>query len=109
MEVFVMFFDSPEYEAMMRIEEIEKRPIAQRKWSHYIQGAMALIQNYPRIREIAWQQVQQRTANFLEVHDLETYIAQNKREWIDMHSLLAGRPMKEDDCLPYVFERLIAN
>lgn len=109
MEVFVMFFDSPEYDAMMRIEAIEKRPIAQRKWSHYIQGARALIQNYPRIREMAWQQVQRRTDNFLEAHDLETYIAQNKREWIDMHTLLAGRPMKEEDCLPYVFERLIAN
>ncbi len=109
MEVFVMFFDSPEYEAMMQIGAIEKRPITQRKWSHYIQGAMALIQNYPRIRDIAWQQVQQRTDNFLEAHDLATYIAQNKREWIAMHTLLAGRPMKEEDCLPYVFERLVAN
>ena len=94
---------------MMRLEAIQKRPIAGRKWSHYIQGAMALIHHYPRIRDIAWQQVQRRTANFLEVHDLETYIAQNKREWIDMHTLLAGRPMKAEDCLPYVFERLAAN
>ncbi len=109
MEVFVMFFDSPDFETMMQIDEIEKRPIAQRKWSHYIQGAMALIKHYPPIRDIAWQQVQRRTSNFLEVHDLETYIAQNKREWIDMHTLLAGRPMKEEDCLPYVFERLAAN
>jgi hypothetical protein len=105
-EVFIMFFNNPEYGQMMRTEGIEKIPIEHRKWSHYIEGAMALIRNYPSICEIARKQITQRTKNFLEAHDLENYIAENKREWIDMHSMLAGRPMKEEDCLPYVFEKL---
>jgi hypothetical protein len=106
MEVFIMFFNNPEYGQMMRTEGIERIPIEDRKWSHYIKGAMALIRNFPSIREIARKQVAQRTKNFLEVHGLENYIAENKREWIDMHSMLAGRPMREEDCLPYVFEKL---
>jgi multiple sugar transport system ATP-binding protein len=48
--------------------------------------------------------VGQRTDNFLQAHDLATYVAQNKREWIDMHEMLAVRAMKEEECLPYVFE-----
>ena len=43
----------------------------------------------------------------MEAHDLETYISANKREWIDTHSLLAGRAMKAEDCLPYLFQKLI--
>jgi hypothetical protein len=105
-EVFIMFFNNPEYGQMMTTEGIEKIPIEDRKWSHYIAGAMALIRNFPSIREIARKQVAQRTGNFLEVHDLGNYIAENKREWIDMHSMLAGRPMREEDCMPYVFEKL---
>ena len=106
-EVFIKFFDNPEYEPMMNTEGIEKIPIEERKWSHYINAAVALVQKYPDIHEIAKKQVSQRTQNFLEAHDLETYIAQNKREWIDTHSKLAGKPMKEAECLPYVFEKLI--
>ena len=105
-EVFILFFNNPEYGQMMNTEGIEKIPIEDRKWSHYIEGAMALIRNYPSIREIARKQVTQRTQNFLEAHDLENYIAENKREWIDIHSMLAGRPMTEEDCLPYIFEKL---
>jgi hypothetical protein len=105
-EVFIMFFDNPEYGRMMNTDGIQKIPIEHRSWSHYIEGAMALIRNFPGIREIARKQVAERTKNFLEIHDLEDYITENKREWIDMHSMLAGRPMKEEDCLPYVFEKL---
>ena len=106
-EVFIQFFNNPEYDAMAAMEGIERIPIADRKWSHYIRSAMALMRAYPKIREIAQNQVAQRTQNFLEVHDLETYIAANKREWIDTHSMLAGRLMKEEECLPYVFEKLL--
>lgn len=106
-EVFIMFFNRPEYDEMVRAEGIERIPIEDRNWSHYISGAMALIRKYPTIRRIAKEQVDQRTRNFLEAHDLETYIAENKREWIDTHSKLAGRPLKEEDCLPYVFEKLL--
>jgi cation diffusion facilitator CzcD-associated flavoprotein CzcO len=106
-EVFVMFFNNPEYDDMLTTEGIEKIPIEERKWSHYIKSAMALIRKYPAIREIAGKQVIQRTKNFLMAHDLQTYIAANKREWIDIHSMLAGKPMKEEDCLPYVFEKLL--
>jgi hypothetical protein len=105
-EVFIMFFDNPGYGRMMNTDGIQKIPIEHRTWSHYIEGAMALIRNFPSIREIARKQVAERTKNFLEIHDLENYITENKREWIDMHSMLAGRPMKEEDCLPYVFEKL---
>jgi cation diffusion facilitator CzcD-associated flavoprotein CzcO len=106
LEMFIMFFNNPEYDNMINTEGIEKIPIEDRKWSHYIEGAMALIRNYPRIHDIASKQVTQRTKNFLEAHDLENYIAENKREWIDTHSMLAGKPMTAEDCLPYVFEKL---
>jgi hypothetical protein len=107
MEVYVTYFNNAELENMAEIDGIEKLPIEQRKWSHYIKGAMALIKNDPRIHDIAWRQVGKRTDNFLQAHDLATYVAQNKREWIDMHEMLAGRPMKEEECLPYVFEKLV--
>lgn len=106
-EVFILFFDNPEYDTMMATPGIEKIPIEDRKWSHYIKSAMALIRNYPAIREIAAKQVAHRTRNFLEAHDLEAYIAENKRDWIESHSMLAGKPMTEEECLPYVFEKLL--
>lgn len=107
MEVFIHFFDSPEYEAMTATEGIEKLPVEDRQWSHYIKAAMALIRRYPAIHEIARRQVDRRTSNFLQIHDLPAYIAENKREWIDTHTVLAGRPVREEDCLPYVFEKLL--
>jgi hypothetical protein len=107
MEVYIRYFDNPRYSDMMARDGIARIPIEDRKWSHYIAGATALIRNHPGLYEIAKKQVAQRTENFFEKHDLETYIEENKREWIDTHSLLAGKPMKEADCLPYVFEKLL--
>jgi hypothetical protein len=107
-QVYIRYFDNPEYEKLAGLDGIEKIPIDDRKWSHYIKGAAALIRNDPELQKSAREQVAQRTKNFLESHDLETYIAENKREWIDTHSMLAGRPMKEEDCLPFVFEKLLA-
>jgi len=107
MDVYVTFFNNPEFDIMIQSEGIEKISIEDRKWSHYIAGATSLMKNYPNIYEIANEQVKQRTKNFMESHDLDTYISQNKREWIDTHSLLAGKPMKEEDCLPFVFQRII--
>ena len=106
MEVYVFFFNRPEFDAMIQSAGIEKMSIEDRRWSHYITAAASLIKNYPNISEIANKQVKQRTKNFLESHDIKTYLSQNKREWIATHSLLAGRPMKEDECLPFVFEKL---
>jgi len=106
MEVYVIFFNNPEFDTMIKSDGIEKILIEDRKWSHYIAGATSLIENYPNISEIANKQVKQRTKNFLESHDIKTYLLQNKREWIDTHSLLAGKIMKEEECLPFVFERL---
>ena len=107
MKVYIKYFDNPGYEKMKGIDGVEKIPIEDRKWSHYIKGAEALILNDPELNQTARQQVAQRTKNFLENHDLETYIAENKREWIDTHSMLAGKPMKEEDCLPFVFDKLV--
>ena len=104
MTVYIKYFDNPGYEKMKGMDGIEKIAIEDRKWSHYIKGAAALILNDPELNQTAREQVAQRTKNFLESHDLETYIAENKREWIDTHSMLAGKPMKEEDCLPFVFE-----
>jgi hypothetical protein len=106
-EVFIMFFNQPGYDEMIRTQGIEKIPIENRNWAHYINGAMALIRKYPAAHKIAKEQVAIRTGNFLEMHDLGTYIAQNKREWIDTHSKLAGKTLKEEECLPYVFENLL--
>ena len=106
MDVYVTFFNNPEFDIMIQSDGIEKISIEDRKWSHYIAGATSLIKNYPNIYKIANEQVKQRTKNFLESHDIETYISQNKREWIDTHTLLAGRTMKEEDCLPYVFQKI---
>jgi siroheme synthase (precorrin-2 oxidase/ferrochelatase) len=106
MDVYIHFFNNPDFDTMIKSDGIEKISIADRKWSHYIAGAISLVKNYPDIHEIAKKQVAQRTKNFLESHDLETYISENRREWIDTHSLLAGKTMKEEDCLPYVFQKL---
>lgn len=107
MEIYIKFFNNPEFDNMINIEGIRKVPIHDRNWSHYIEGAMTLMNQYADVREIAHKQVAQRTDNFLETHDLPTYIAENKREWIDTHALLAGKPIAEGDCLPYVFEKLL--
>ncbi len=107
MDVYIDFFDNPEYEKMIQSDGIEKISIDDRRWSHYIAGADALIRNYPRYYEVAKAQIERRTANFLQAHDLETYIAANKREWFATHELLNRGPLTESDCLPYVFEKLI--
>ena len=107
MAVYVRFFDNDDYFAMIKSDGIDAISIEDRKWSHYIAGAAALMNHYPDIYETARKQVSERTNNFIEAHDLETYIAANKREWIDTHALLVGRPMKAEECLPYVFQKLI--
>jgi len=107
MDVYVYFFDNNDYYAMIESDGIETISIEDRKWSHYIAGAATLMKHYPDIHEAAGKQVSERTHNFIEAHDLETYIFANKREWIDTHSLLAGKPMKAEECLPYVFQKLI--
>jgi len=107
MGVYIRFFDNTDYDVMISAPGIEQIPVTERAWSTYIKGAEHLLEAYPEIRELAQKQVAERTSNFLESHDLETYIAQNKREWIETHSLLAGRPMKEEECLPFVFQKLL--
>jgi hypothetical protein len=107
MEIYLRCFDSPEYERLLATPGIERIPIDERRWSHYINGATTLINSHPELYEVAKRQVDTRTNDFLEKHDLETYIEENKREWFDMHSMLAGRPMTEAECLPYVFDKLL--
>ena len=107
MNVYVYFFNNDNYYSMIESDGIETISIEDRKWSHYIAGAAALMKHYPDIYEAAKKQVSERTDNFIEAHDLETYIAANKREWLDTHSLLAGAPMKAEECLPYLFQKLI--
>ncbi len=107
LDVYIRFFAKDDYFDMLKSDGIEAISIADRKWSHYIAGAAALINQYPDIDDKARKQVARRTKNFMEAHDLETYIAANKREWLDTHSRLAGKPMKAEACLPYVFQKLI--
>ena len=107
MDVFIDFFDSPEFETMIQTDGIEKISIDDRRWSHYIAGAEALIKRFPRFYDAARRQIDERTDNFLEMHDLKTYVAANRREWFDLHRMLSGRPMREDECLPYVFDKLV--
>lgn len=107
MDVYLHFFNSPEFETMINSDGIEKLSIEERSWSHYIAGSEALMKNYPQFYEAAKRQISQRTANFHESHDLETYIAQNRREWFETHTLLNGGELPEADCLPYVFDKLI--
>ena len=107
MDVFIDFFDNPEFGAMLKVEGIEKIAIDDRRWSHYIAGAEALIKTYPRFYDAARNQIDKRTENFLEAHDLETYVAANRREWKDLHQMLSGRQMRDDECLPYVFDKLV--
>ena len=107
MDVYVYFFNNDKYFSMIESDGIETISIMDRKWSHYIAGAATLMKHYPDLSEAAANQVSERTRNFIEAHDLETYILANKREWIDTHSLLAGKPMKAEECLPYLFQKLI--
>lgn len=102
-EVFIMLFNTSEYDNIMNTEGIEKISIQDRKRSHYIEAAMALVRNHPGIRKIAENQVTERTKRFLETHDLELYIAENKREWINTHAMLTGKPMREEDCCAVCF------
>ncbi len=106
-QLFIRYYDNPAFDEMLQTEGIEKIPLDGRKWSHYIRAAMSLIRKYPEIRESADELVTHRTENFLEFHELETYIADNRREWFQTHARLAGKPVPEQDCLPYVFERLL--
>jgi hypothetical protein len=107
MDVYVYFFKNDNFYSMTESDGIETISIEDRKWSHYIAGATTLMKHYPDIYEAAGKQVSERTRNFIEAHDLENYIFANKREWIDTHSLLAGEPMKAEECLPYLFQKLI--
>ena len=107
LEVYIRFFGTEDFFSMIETDGIDAISIEDRKWSHYISGAAALIKNYAGIYDKARKQVAKRTQNFLEAHDLETYIAANRREWVDTHSLLAGKALKSEDCLPYVFQKLI--
>ena len=105
-DVYLEYFDKPGFQKMIKTDGIVRIDIEDRSWSHYINGATALVRAYPQLNKAAERQVNQRTAAFHETHDLATYIEANKREWIDSHSALAGRVMKEEECLPYLFERL---
>ncbi len=107
LEVFVKNFDSDEYEKMVETGGFNQIAMEDRKWSHYISAAEYYINNDDFFYEVAKQQVSNRTHNFLEKHDLETYIAENKREWIDLHTMLAGKHLNEEERLPYVFEKLL--
>lgn len=107
MDVYLEYFDNPEFDAMMKTDGIASIAINDRRWSHYIAGADALIQHYPQFREAARRQIDERTANFHESHDLDTYISANRREWIDLHEMLSDRKMAESECLPYVFDKLV--
>jgi hypothetical protein len=106
-EVYAEFFNTPGVERMLQVEGIRKVPIEERKWSDYIEGAEALMRAYPRVHEFARAQIAQRTADFLQTHDLETYLAANRREWFDTHRRLAGRALAESECLPFVFDKLL--
>ena len=107
MDVFIHFFNNQEFETMINSAGIGQIDINDRRWSHYIAGAESLIRNYPTFDDAARKQIDKRTANFLEAHDLETYVAANRREWHDLHEMLSGRRMKEAECLPYVFDKLV--
>jgi len=107
MDVYLDFFDNDEFGKMITSEGIEKISIDDRRWSHYIAGAESLIRNYPRFYDIARKQIDERTAHFIESHDLNMYVAANKREWFDLHASLLGRAVSQDECLPYVFEKLV--
>ncbi len=107
LDVYLHFFDNPEFESMIGSPGIAKLPIEQRSWSHYIAGAESLMSNYPLFYDKAQKQISHRTANFHESHDLATYLAQNKREWFATHEQLAGRKLAESDCLPYLFDKLL--
>ncbi|MEX1329280.1 MAG: FAD-dependent oxidoreductase [Desulfobacterales bacterium] len=107
LDVYIYFFGRNDYFSMIRSDGIETISIEDRKWSHYISAAATLMKHYPDIYNAARKQVSERTRNFLEAHDLGTYIHANKREWVDTHSLLAGRPMSAEACLPYIFQKLI--
>jgi hypothetical protein len=106
-EVYGEFFRNDGFDEMLHAEGIRKVSITDRKWSDYITGATAMMRAYPRVAGFARAQIQRRTADFLQAHDLESYIAANKREWLDAHRMLAGRDMAEAECLPFVFDKLL--
>ncbi len=49
LDVYIEFFNNPEYETMIQTEGIEKFPIEDRRWSQYILGAESPDQKIPAI------------------------------------------------------------
>ncbi len=107
LDVYIHFFNNPEFDNMIRSPGIERLPIEERSWSHYIAGAESLMNYSPFFYDQARKQIDIRSANFYESHDLATYIAQNKREWFATHAQLAGTALPESECLPYPFDKLL--
>jgi cation diffusion facilitator CzcD-associated flavoprotein CzcO len=104
---YLELFGALSFEQARAVPGVTVVPIINRKWNDYIGGAQALMQAFPRLRELARAQVDARSADFAQAHDLQSYLAANRREWFALHEQLAGRPMAERECLPFVFDKLI--
>ncbi|KAJ8604901.1 hypothetical protein CTAYLR_004322 [Chrysophaeum taylorii] len=87
--------------------DVPTHPVDDRKWSHYIQAARRLIKAFPRVRDLARDQVDDRTLHFWNTFPPQSWLGTNKRDWHELHTRLNnGVPV--DNELPYFFDDLPA-
>ena len=68
MDVYIDFFNNPEFETMIEMDGIEKIAIEDRRWSHYIAGSEALIKDSRVFTMQPAGRSMRGTENFLQMH-----------------------------------------
>jgi 3-oxoacyl-(acyl-carrier-protein) synthase/methionine synthase II (cobalamin-independent)/thioredoxin reductase/acyl carrier protein len=86
--VFTYFLKNPDV-YKNNVDLFHNVPIVERKWSDYIKGLDVLCQKIPTINKLAIEQANNRHNDFIESHDVETYLRENKREWRELNRILS--------------------
>jgi hypothetical protein len=86
--IYIYFWDHPEDYSRVK-DSLISVPVEQRKWSDYIGGLDTLTELVPGIRNLAFKRVDDRREDFLRAHNVEQYIRENRREWNELHRILA--------------------
>jgi 5-methyltetrahydropteroyltriglutamate--homocysteine methyltransferase len=103
--VYEHFFNNPSEKDRAKLSDsflqTDIVSIENRAWSHYISGANFLVDNVPDIKAKADKLVNRRFLDFTETQTVQEYVAANKREWEELHDLLAQSTVDTACCLQY--------
>lgn len=86
--VFVYFLKNKDVYPTVQ-DEFHNVPIVERKWSDYIKGLEVLCDKIPDMKQIAIEQANSRHKDFVEAHNVQTYLRENKREWTELNRILS--------------------